>query len=505
MSKLWKRILALCLLLTVLTVGMPTVRVATVGAAASQGVADTVLPFDVDAASVLGITSAQVASLRTEILTAVLAFEQECDIERYGIVYSEEVNTCLSALIRNTMPEAFHVASWTFNYRGGGNRIVTRVRFTQYRYTEQEYRAMVKQCDEIAEQMTRDLVNSDLTEEYKALLLHDRLATWVDYDNAAVILNAVTPIDHTMYGALCNRIAVCDGYAKAYIYLLRRVGMESYICRSQKLGHAWNIVKVDGKWYHVDVTWDDPVWDVTGRVNHKFFLLSSNGIYAAEHAATDYDTNPTDTRFESKEWPWHGSATAFQYLNGRLYYIDNARETLRYCEGNALYDAVSVEDTWYVSPTQGYAENFARLSADGQYLYYSLAKAVHRYDPVTGTSQPIYSPQFFLRPYHNIYGMKTEAGMLYCDVTDSPNFDAFTKALRQERVKLPAAWRMGNVDGDDKITSTDARLVLQLSVGKVKANGLNTAAADVNKDNKVDSTDARMILQMAVGKIKTFG
>ncbi len=63
---------------------------------------------------------------------------------------------------------------------------------------------------------------------------------------------------------------------------------------------------------------------------------------------------------------------------------------------------------------------------------------------------------------------------------------------------------VGNVDGSDKVDSTDARLVLQYAVKKIDASALNVAAADVDGNGKVDSTDARLILQYAVKKIDKF-
>jgi hypothetical protein len=62
----------------------------------------------------------------------------------------------------------------------------------------------------------------------------------------------------------------------------------------------------------------------------------------------------------------------------------------------------------------------------------------------------------------------------------------------------------GDVDGDKKVTSTDARLVLQESAGKVKFNDKQKQAADVDGDGKVTSTDARLILQHTAGKIDKF-
>ena len=61
--------------------------------------------------------------------------------------------------------------------------------------------------------------------------------------------------------------------------------------------------------------------------------------------------------------------------------------------------------------------------------------------------------------------------------------------------------RLGDVNGDEKVDSTDARLTLQYAVKKIDETALDIAVADVNGDDKVDSTDARLILQYAVKKI----
>ena len=69
--------------------------------------------------------------------------------------------------------------------------------------------------------------------------------------------------------------------------------------------------------------------------------------------------------------------------------------------------------------------------------------------------------------------------------------------------KLSAAL-LGNVNGDKQINSTDARLVLQLAVGKIQPSDIDVTVADVDGNGKVNSTDARLILQYAVGKITEF-
>jgi len=86
------------------------------------------------------------------------------------------------------------------------------------------------------------------------------------------------------------------------------------------------------------------------------------------------------------------------------------------------------------------------------------------------------------------------------DHTYTDAADAVCNECGFERVTA----HMGDVNGDNKVDSTDARLVLQYAVGKIQADAINVAVADVNGDNKIDSTDARLILQHAVGKIQKF-
>ncbi len=585
MKTMFKKSVVLLTALAMLLMCTPLQGVAADGMTTFPGTVSTSYasrPSASQATTVLGISEYEVEQLKNAIFSTAYNFGEMCDVTRFKIPYSEEVAECISGLISDTMPELFNINNWMF-YKDDVTGFLAGIEFTNYQYSSSDYADMLQRCREVTEYLTHDLVDSDLTPAKKALVLHDRLAVWVDYDQAAIKADNVPYIDHTMYGALWNRLAVCDGYAEAYMYLLRAVGIDSYVCRSETLYHAWNIVFVEGEYYHVDVTKDDPVWDVTGRVNHNFFLRSSAGNYAAGNKATDYDTTPTDTKFD-EGWSWFSSTTAHHVFGDRIYYIDNEREKLCYWEGNTLYDVLSVEDTWWLSGDEYYNDNFSRLSADEHYLYYSLAQSVHRYDPKTGKSDPLHYPDFSGRKYHNIYGMKVQFNTLICDITDNPAFSADTKKYRQElatyrkneveyilieelpikkeyrtgesldtsglmikvrdsngdcyyitdgftvdgfapdksgeqvltvsygghtttfTVKVVSAERvtMGDVNGNGRIDSTDARLVLQYAVGKIEQNAIIFAAADVSGNNKIDSTDARLVLQYAVGKIQSF-
>ncbi len=130
-----------------------------------------------------------------------------------------------------------------------------------------------------------------------ALLLHDWLVRECDYAYQEYLNHALPKSAYNAYGALVNGRAVCNGYALAYSYLLGKVGIESYVLGSDAMNHAWNLLRIDGIWYHADLTSDDPVftgkktyldfynddYSDEGFVYHKYFLKSDEEISALGH------------------------------------------------------------------------------------------------------------------------------------------------------------------------------------------------------------------------------
>ena len=133
----------------------------------------------------------------------------------------------------------------------------------------------------------------DGSEYEKALWVHDMIIQTTAYDPDVLFYTQTVDDPHfdyayTAYGALVNHKAVCAGYARAYQLILNRLGIEcGYISgsavnsRGETETHAWNYIKADGKYYYVDVTWDDPVdenYADTGHLSHDYFCLSSADI-----------------------------------------------------------------------------------------------------------------------------------------------------------------------------------------------------------------------------------
>ena len=131
-------------------------------------------------------------------------------------------------------------------------------------------------------------INDGMSDYDKALVLHDYLITFANYDTEAA--DRYQP-----EGVLLHGGGVCQSYTLAYQMLLNAVG----ITNDTETGtdHIWNMVQFGGKWYHIDCTWDDPIGG--GDENHDFFCVTDyvlDGFHSHEringiHHATSLDMN----------------------------------------------------------------------------------------------------------------------------------------------------------------------------------------------------------------------
>ena len=348
----------------------------------------------------------------------------EIDISSFNVPESDAY--ALSALIYDNIPEAFHVN--TLSYSVGSGEI--RVLYFTYTCTPSQYTVMYNDCMESVDKILAGIKNnSALNDVQKALLVHDRLAVLCEYDTLNLELGTIPPESFTMYGALVKKIAVCQGYAEAYEFILELIGIDCELCESDTLNHAWNIVEIGGEEYHVDVTWDDVTNDITGRVNHNNFLLSTDGIYNSGHTAYDYDDDPDDTRYDNAFW--RDSTAEFQLIGNEIYYVDNKAEKVkRYSDNSVVFD---VDAIWYADGGRYWTDNFTRLSSDGTDLLFSKPDGVYKYDISANTQTPVWQPVMPSGGVFSVYGFTLADGYLICDIYNTPAFTLSTKTDYQQR------------------------------------------------------------------------
>ncbi len=123
---------------------------------------------------------------------------------------------------------------------------------------------------------------SDNASDYdKALWAYEWIINNCTYDKETLSDNYDNPLITNAYGVFCEGHSNCNGYAKAYQLLMQKFNIPCTIIRgtADKIFHAWNVIELDGKCYHVDTTWGDPVNDdSTQRLLHGYFCTDSKTI-----------------------------------------------------------------------------------------------------------------------------------------------------------------------------------------------------------------------------------
>ena len=217
--------------------------------------------------------------------------------------------------------------------------------------TAQDVAAMQVKLDQLVDQ-ANTLCQTDLE---KVFYVHEWLVQNIAYDREHLSDNVQD--DHNLRGALLEGTAVCDGYAKTYALTLRKLGITGVLVTSKDIGHAWNMVELDGNWYQVDCTWDDPVdgSDQLGYCMHKHLLCTTEEMntnhnddgddsvaFDLENLGTQNIVNlATDDTYENT-W-WKDKKSAIFPCGGDWYYASGERlfwrDDLGDCDSNlALED-----------------------------------------------------------------------------------------------------------------------------------------------------------------------
>lgn len=127
--------------------------------------------------------------------------------------------------------------------------------------------------------------SQEIEDKGKLKVVHDYLVDTISYDTTLSKNNI-----YNIYGALTNKEAVCEGYARALKYILDELNIPCIIAcgtatnsKGQVEDHAWNYVKISNRWYAIDVTWDDPILigggNLTDELKYKYFLVGRSSFF----------------------------------------------------------------------------------------------------------------------------------------------------------------------------------------------------------------------------------
>ncbi|MBO5857721.1 MAG: hypothetical protein J6Q87_05685, partial [Clostridia bacterium] len=371
------------------------------------------------------------------------------DLSKYNLPINVDLYTTICEFIWYESPELFRATGFIAELGGKNESQIVGLKCLYIYDKPEDFVKDYNMAMENANKLLKGIEGNDTLDDVeKALLLHDRLALFCEYDVVNLENDTLPDKVFNIYGTLGEGLAVCQGYALAYDYLLERVGIESQYCSSDKLCHAWNIVYIDGEPYHVDVTWDDITNDVSGQVFHENFLRSTTGIKETGHKyglfnRTDYITTPESTKYDN--YFWQDSIASFQLLNDKIYYIDSdyetAGETYRTGKLTVLDDIndttpvvlKEITDKWKkTEDNTTWKMNFSKLVSGNGVLYYSTKDSVVSFNPLTNEEKVILSPSEVLQATGNntnyaIYGLRFDDCTLKGEYSTTPNYTLTTK------------------------------------------------------------------------------
>ena len=226
-------------------------------------------------------------------VAAEMVGEQSCyilaKIDGEGILTNDEMQAVWRTM-RQDCPEFYWFSTriWML-----GNELWACI---DDEYADGERRAELRTKIELAALECDQYLNGKMSQTELAVSINDYLAANVTYAYEA---DGVTPSNavwaHNIVGWAEQDFGVCETYAESYAYLCGLFGLDCWTVNGVAAqsgamsGHAWNILKLDGEWYNVDVTWNDGFENSSPVFIDRQWFGKANAEFAASHVADTSD------------------------------------------------------------------------------------------------------------------------------------------------------------------------------------------------------------------------
>ena len=225
----------------------------------------------------------------------------------------------------------------------------------------------------------------------KLLYLHDYFVENYCYDYTYTIRDA--------YTFFTQKTGVCQAYMLALIATAAEMGIESIPVTSTPMKHAWNLVKLDGAWYHIDITWDDTA-SLPSHTSYTYFLQSDTGLATIDkdltepHREWQATAEAESTKYDAAIW--RNASTQMIELNG-AYYCTVPEATSAFGDNYAIYGgsdpaAMEKKASFYAiwrtaDPNYSYTSCYADLAVWNGVLLYNTGNTLYTCDPATGKTR----------------------------------------------------------------------------------------------------------------------
>ena len=308
--------------------------------------------------------------------------EDEVDISDYNINY-DEFEEIYTTVILNE-PELYYVNGIhaSISYRSEDHILAFK---PVYNCTYGQLDGRNKKIEKFSKSVMSG-IKKNWSDEEKILYVHDSLAAHITYYEGFD-----SEYGRNIYDAFADSSAVCVGYSLGFQYFMDKLGIPCINVTTED--HIWNMVCVDGQWYHVDVTWDDPAEITKNTFFHNMLLQSDEGMMAPgiDHAEA-YKSMPADDSFYSNAF-WTESNTRISYLNGYWYYTNKEGLNRYSFESGKSRHIFDIPGVWHADEERDWTIPFSQTAVYGKSVYFNSPDTIYRYDTVKKKIYRVYKPK----------------------------------------------------------------------------------------------------------------
>ena len=140
---------------------------------------------------------------------------------------------------------------------------------------------------EFINQYINDFINKNLN---LSMSNYDKIKAFHDFIINNTIYDEENKFEsYTAYNLITSGLSICGGYSDIMAIYLNKLGINNYKITSKN--HIWNLVELDGTWYHLDVTWDDPIAsDGKQYLIHNFFMITTEKLFSLDNLEHNFNT-----------------------------------------------------------------------------------------------------------------------------------------------------------------------------------------------------------------------
>ena len=143
-----------------------------------------------------------------------------------------------------------------------------------------------KETLNMAKSVLDEIITDGMSDYEKELAVYKWMTTNIGFDSGSMTVipeDESKPVDNPN-GVLKNHEAVCVGYATTFRLFMQMMGIDCMVVHDSYLSHSWDLVKLDGQWYHTDIYSD--AGSSTGNFSH--FNLNDETMMNSQEWNTDF-------------------------------------------------------------------------------------------------------------------------------------------------------------------------------------------------------------------------